>query len=277
MASKGEDCLTFRSRGSNIELMHQKGGSFMFKKVFGTILLVVFMFPIAALALDYSADIMNVEVIGKEKETTKAKGYFSKDKWRSEAETDEGEKAITIFRLDKEVLWILMPEQKMYMEQKIPMEKFIEAASQAMKELEEEKKIKVYRKIVGKEKISGILCNKHKITVKDFSEKKTRTYTMYQWISVKHKELIMKTAFEGGSYTQLKNVKFKKQPASLFEIPKGYKKFTMDQMMRMDVEEGEEVGEEVEEEVEEEDVVEEQIKEQIKEEFKMEMPIELPF
>jgi len=241
----------------------------MFKNIFTAVLLVCFSLSVAAQALDYSADIVNVSIVGKEKEVTQGKGYFSKDKWRSEVETDEGEKAITIFRYDKEVLWILMPEQKMYMEQKIPMEKLIEATSQAMKELEKEKKIRVYRKAVGKEEISGILCDKYKITVKDFSEKKTRTYTMYQWVSVKHKELTMKTAFEDGSYTQMKNVIFKKQAADLFEIPKGYKKYAMDQMMRMDVEE--------EEETEGEEEGQEMLKEQIKEEFKMEMPIKMPF
>ena len=158
----------------------------------------------------------------------------------------------------------------MYMEQKIPMEKIIEALSERMKELEKEKQIKVYRKKVGSEKISGILCDKYKITTKDLSEKEPKTYTMYQWISRKHSELIMKTAFEDGSYTLLKNVKFGKQPAYLFEIPKGYKKFAMEQMMYMDVEEEE--GE-----VEEEGGADEELREQIKEEFKMEMPIELPF
>ena len=40
----------------------------------------------------------------------------------------------------------------------------------------------------------------------------------------------MKTLFEDGSYTLVKDIKFKKQPAHLFEIPEGYKKFSMRQM-----------------------------------------------
>lgn len=250
----------------------------MCKRILSMVLFLVFLLSVAASALDYSADIINVSIVGEEEEVVKGKGYFSKDKWRSEVETDEGEKAITIFRYDKEVMWVLMPEEKMYMEQKIPMEKIVEALSERMKELQEEKKIKVYRKVVGKEKISGILCNKIKITTKDLTEKKPRTYTMYQWISVKHRELIMKTAFEDGSYTQLKNVNFKKQPAYLFEVPKGYKKYSMEGFMIRGVEEEEveeeerEEGERIKEEVEEE---EEEIK---REEMpRIEIPFDLPF
>lgn len=250
----------------------------MFKKILSIVLFGVFLLSVTASALDYSADIINVTIDGKEKDVSKGKGYFSKDKWRSEAETDEGEKAITIFRYDKEVMWILMPEEKMYMEQKIPMEKIIEALSERMKELQEEKKIKVYRKVVGKEKISGILCNKVKITTKDLTEKKPQTYSMYQWISVKHKELIMKTAFEDGAYTQLENVEFKEQPAYLFEVPKGYKKYSMEGFMIKGVEEEEVEEEEIEEGERIKEEVEEEEEEMKREEMpKIEIPFDLPF
>ena len=244
----------------------------MFKKIVSLFMFSVFLLSVSALALDYSAESIDVKMIGKEKEVTKGKAYVTKNKWRAEAEDEEGEKSITIFRYDKEVLWILIPAEKKYMEQKLSMEQIIAAATELGKELEKkEYDLKVWKKIVGSEKVSGILCDKYKITTKYTYDKKTYTNTMYQWISRRYKELGMKTVFEDGSYSYLKNVKIGKQPAYLFEIPKGYEKMKMGGFMIM------EEREEVEEEEEEGYGVEEELKDEIQEQFKPEIPIQLPF
>ncbi|KPJ68891.1 hypothetical protein AMJ44_05245 [candidate division WOR-1 bacterium DG_54_3] len=245
----------------------------MFRKIVGLFVLSVFVLSVSALALDFSADSVNVQMVGKEKEVTRGKAYVTKDKLRAEGEDEEGEKSIIIFRYDKKVLWILIPEEKKYMEQKLSTEQLIAAMAEIEKELKQKVKteFKVEKKLLGTEKISGILCNKYKITTKIIEDGKTKwEYTIYQWISTKYKDLIMKTEEEDGSYNYLKNVKFAKQPAYLFERPKGYAKIEMG-VIRF----GEEAEEEEEVEKEEERV-EEEIKEEFKEELKEELMPELP-
>ncbi|MEE8637624.1 MAG: DUF4412 domain-containing protein [Candidatus Margulisiibacteriota bacterium] len=253
----------------------------MFRKMLSMVLFGIFLLSVSALALDYSAESVNVQIIGKEKEVIKGKAYVTKDKWRAETFTDEGEKTIAIFRYDKEVMWILIPAEKKYMEQNLSREQIIAAATELGKRLKEKIKaeFKFEKELLGAEKVSGILCNKYKTTTKIIEDGKTTwEYIVYHWVSRKYKELIMKTAFEDGSYNYLKNVKFGKQPAYLFEIPKGYTEMKMGVIRFGEEAEGEaeeeeiEEGERIKEEVEEE---EEEIK---REEMpKIEIPFDLPF
>ena len=98
---------------------------------------------------DYSAEehieFENGEMVGKV--------YYSGQKQRKEMET-EGSTMITINRLDKKVVWMLMPESKTYMESKI---------TDAKKDDKDEKMdAKIENETLGEETINGIKTTKRK-------------------------------------------------------------------------------------------------------------------
>lgn len=164
-----------------------------------------------AVTKEFSAD--NISKAGGV--TSSSKFYFGKDKWRMETEA-MGVKSITIVRSDKNVMWILMPQTKMYMERELSQEQMVGKAQKLPGEIE--------RKKIGTEKVSGIVCDKYEIVYK--LEGAAETTVVYQWLSKDN--IPMKTASPDGSwYSVNKNIKIGKQPASLFELPSGYKKFKM--------------------------------------------------
>lgn len=147
--------------------------------------------------------------------TIRAKIYFAGDKWRMEAK-HAGEKAITVVRADKNVMWMLMPGQKMYMEFKLEADQLLGKTDKMPGEIE--------RKKVGSEKINDILCDKYKVTYKLTDTAKSTS--AYMWIS-KDKIPVKSAAVDGSWSSEYKNIKKGRQPASLFELPAGYKKFEM--------------------------------------------------
>jgi len=163
---------------------------------------------------DYSADSV-VKMGGR---TLQGKIYFAGDKWRTEYMA-YGKKAVSIVRTDKNVVWNLMPGQKTYMEVKLE--------PQQVRGMTEKMPGEIERKKVGKENVSGIMCDKYKVTFK-ISEK-SQPSSFYQWLS-SDKIPVKSSAVDGSWYTLLKNIKKGKQPASLFELPAGYKKFEMPKM-----------------------------------------------
>jgi hypothetical protein len=164
-----------------------------------------------AVTKEFSAD--NITKAGGM--THSSKFYFGKDKWRMDSEA-LGVKSITIARLDKNVVWILMPQTKMYMEQELKDEELVGKVNKLPGEVE--------RKKVGTEKIDGVLCDKYKIVYKP--EGAAGKAVVYQWISKDN--IPVKAAAPDGSWSSVyKNIKIGKQPASLFELPAGYNKFKM--------------------------------------------------
>lgn len=170
-----------------------------------------------AVTKEYSAD----SVVKAGGRTLSGKMYFGENKWRTEY-TQYGKKMISIIRADKGIMWILMPGQKTYMEQKV--------GAKELQGMTEKMPGEIERKKVGKEKVSGILCDKYKITFK--ITERAKPSTLYQWLS-SDKIPVKSAAADGSWYTQLKNIKRGKQPASLFELPAGYKKFVMPKIPKM--------------------------------------------
>jgi len=162
---------------------------------------------------DFSANL--VSRVGGRTQNGSGKIYFSKDKWRMDI-TAYGQKSISIVRADKNVMWLLMPKEKMYMERKLEPDQLVGMSKKLPGEVE--------RKKVGSEKVSGLACDKYKITYKLTGGKATDV--VYQWIS-KDGIPVKSAAPDGSWYTMYRNIKVGKQPASLFELPAGYTKFEM--------------------------------------------------
>lgn len=163
---------------------------------------------------EFSAD----NIMGAGGKTIKAKIYFSKDKWRMESNVG-GHQSVNIVRLDKKVMWMLIPAQNMYMENQLSDEQMRGRTHKIPGEIE--------RKKVGTEIVSGIKCDKYKISYKP--EGGSKVTVVYQWLSAD--VIPVKTeAADGSWYSIYKNIKRGPQKASLFEIPAGYKKFSMPKM-----------------------------------------------
>ncbi len=80
------------------------------------IVALIFLFGGIAFAQDFSADMVSTTKSG----VVTGKIFVTKEKTRMEMP-----QAITITRMDKNVVWILMPDQKMYMEQSLKPENVV--------------------------------------------------------------------------------------------------------------------------------------------------------
>ncbi len=167
--------------------------------------------PEAVLAADFSAD----QVITSNGKTMKGKIYFASDRWRSEMSGSEGIHPVTIGRMDKKVMWMLIPDRKAYMEMSLRPDKVPQTEEKLDKE--------VSRKKIGSETIDGHPCDKYEVTVTSNG----RTDRMFQWVATDIHFPIKTASADGKTVTEYKNVKMGKPADSLFETPKGYRRMAM--------------------------------------------------
>lgn len=139
--------------------------------------------------------------------------YFQDgNKIRVEMKLPEGQ-SISIMRMDKQVIWILLPAQSMYMEQQLTQDQ-VEKYQPGTNFMSKAKK-------VGQEKVLGYNCD-----IYQYVEGKT---TSLSSIAV-GKGILLKskvTSPKGNVTIEATAIKEGIQPASLFELPAGYKKFSM--------------------------------------------------
>jgi hypothetical protein len=179
----------------------------MKKSVFALSALFAVSLAATVFAQEFSADM----VMTQKGVTTSAKVFMSGQKSRMEAPG-----SISISRMDKKVMWILMPEQKMYMEQAFDPSKMMVSSGKIEGELE--------RTPLGKDTVDGRVTDKYKVTY----EIQGMRNEMYQWIE-SGSNFPLKTASLDDSWSaEYRNIKTGPQPDSLFEVPAGYKKFSMD-------------------------------------------------
>ncbi|MHB1457444.1 MAG: DUF4412 domain-containing protein [Armatimonadota bacterium] len=170
-----------------------------------------------AMAAEYSADVkQSMPGLDGKSMNMNAKIYVKGQMERRESTTPMG-KMISITRRDKGVMWMLMPAQKSYMEQKLGnVNPKADPIASVLKMMPNYKK-------VGTAKIAGFMCDKY--TFKDTERKTSGT----AWISPQLKAQVkmdMKSSRGNMTYA-LTNIKMGTQPNSLFNIPKGYKKMQM--------------------------------------------------
>lgn len=179
----------------------------MKKSVFAISALFAVSLAATVFAQEFSADM----VMTQQGVTTNAKVFMSGEKSRMETSG-----SISISRMDKKVMWILMPEQKMYMEQAFDPGKMMVSSGKVEGELE--------RTPLGKDTVDGRVAEKYKVT---YEIQGTRN-EMYQWIEG-GSNFPLKTASLDGSWSaEYRNINTGPQPDSLFEVPDGYKKFSAD-------------------------------------------------
>jgi outer membrane lipoprotein-sorting protein len=167
-----------------------------------------------ALAEDFSADMIS----RAQGAVSQGKVFITNDKARMEFPG-----GITITRMDKKVAWILMPEQKMYMEQ--PLEPTQAPSGSGKVEGETE------RKLIGKEMVDGKMADKYQV----FYNVSGNKGSMFIWL-VPGLNMPVKTAAIDNSWSmEYRNIRTDKQPDALFEIPAGYQKFSYNMPSMQDV------------------------------------------
>lgn len=170
------------------------------------VVISIFLFGGIAVAQDFSADMVSTTKAG----VSTGKIFVAKEKTRMETL-----QTIIITRIDKNVVWILMPAQRMYMEQPLKPENVVATTDKMPGEIE--------RKLVGKETVGGKRTDKYRIVYTAADKKET----IFQWITADSGLPIKSAAVDGRWTIEYKNLKTGKQPDSLFEIPTGYQKFSL--------------------------------------------------
>ncbi|MBW2245809.1 MAG: DUF4412 domain-containing protein [Deltaproteobacteria bacterium] len=190
---------------------------------FGLIMIILFVavlsLSVSSNAAEFSADMINTSPMGN----IEGKMFFKEGNFRQEMMMG-GQKQITIFRKDKEVVWVLMPAQMMYMEMQA-------GSQQNMAPVDPDQIDKLGgKKYLGKEKVNGYMCSKYRYTFHDKS-----SGTAIYWISDKLQFPIkMQTQGTSGSMSmEYRNIQEKTVPASLFNIPGGFHKMSMPMMPGM--------------------------------------------
>ncbi|MEJ2658965.1 MAG: DUF4412 domain-containing protein [Desulfobacterales bacterium] len=192
----------------------------MMKKIMSRVGLVGFVILITLLILqppgnaeDFSADMVMTSSMG----TMKGKVFFKDGNFRQEMAVAGGQQ-ITIYRKDQNLVRILMPQQKMYMEMPA-------GSKQAMVPVNPDEIAKMgKKKYLGKEKINGYVCSKYQYTPQNGSIDNA-TY----WIADKLK-FPVKIEMDGPSghmVMEYRNISEKTISGNLFTVPSGYQKMSM--------------------------------------------------
>ncbi len=174
-------------------------------KVLSVLGVVVFGAAVCAGAQEFSADMVSREG----KETVTARIVAAGDKIRVEMP-----ESTMIIRRDKNLMWVLMPAGKTYMEQPINMAQ----APKATREFDGE----IERVAMGIETVDGQPAEKFKVTYLENGKK----VSVYQWLRAGEFPVKVE-AIDGSWSTEFKNLKTGIQAAGLFEPPAGYEKFAM--------------------------------------------------
>jgi outer membrane lipoprotein-sorting protein len=177
-------------------------------KRFFAVLFCMAIFSSAALAGEFSADtIMTYKGSGK----TTGKVYYKADRFRMDMNAPS--EMIVITRMDKKVVWNIVPAEKMYMEMPFNLKNRLRVEKKYEGEID--------RKQVGSETIDGHPAKKYLITYKSGKG----TNQVYQWMATDINFPVKTEAVDGSWSQEFRNIKDGPQPDSLFEVPAGYKKF----------------------------------------------------
>lgn len=173
-------------------------------------LLLVGTAPAAQSLPDFSAVIVTHhsgrEMLGKV--------YVKGDKARWEMATPMGQ-TTAIVRRDKQVMWMLMPGQKAYMEMPLSHEVFDNNLNVLKKS--------VTKKLLGTETINGEETEKYEVLA-NFGGQQIKSYA---WIS-KKLGLPLRVETPDKSYVQeYKDIRLGEVDDGLFEIPAGFQKLAM--------------------------------------------------
>lgn len=117
---------------------------------------------------------------------------------------------ITIARIDKNLIWLVMPKGQMYIKMPLQFQNIFIGTDSIKGELE--------RKFVGVEKVNGQKTNKYRIIY----QMDDKVYTAFLWMLPVVNIPVKKAAEDGSWVIKYTGIYVGKQPDDLFEIPDGY-------------------------------------------------------
>jgi hypothetical protein len=170
-------------------------------RVAAVVTLFIAVMAIACYAEDFSADMVTSSPQG----SFQAKIFVSGEKSRMEMQG-----AITISRMDKKAIWMLMPREKMYLEQPFDPKRVMSMHGKVSGEVE--------RIDEGSEMVDGRMTKKYRVTVVSQGARES----VFQWIDESVSIPVKTAAVDGSWSSDLKNIKTGHQKRALFEIPEGY-------------------------------------------------------
>lgn len=148
--------------------------------------------------------------------TLKEKIYYAPGMVRKELEVPHG-KQIEITRLDKKVAWLLMTEEHLYLEQALVAGDEGTPAGMSFEQT-----------AVVEEPVNGIPTTKYKAVA---TQPDGRALSGYVWSTKEGITVKMDLVSDGTPAThlvmELKNLQIGKQAPNLFEIPSGYRRFSL--------------------------------------------------
>jgi len=174
--------------------------------------------------VEYSGDLVMETQAG----TVTGKQYYGLNGKIRQEMTAQGMTSIMISRQDKKVAWILMPDQKMYMESSLE-ESAKKSGTTNVNDCD------VDMTAQGDETVNGVKATKYKVSM---SCPDKANYDGNMWVT-KEGIMVKMDAVAGQGSQQmrikmdLKNLKIGTQDAGLFEIPAGYQKFSMGDISSM--------------------------------------------
>lgn len=154
----------------------------------------------------YSAD---MQMLNNHKVFDSGKFYIGKNAARLELTKS---KQTQIQRYDKDVVWILIPSNKTYMEMQLQYNALVNYKPAGFKE-----------EYVGEESLDGHPCKKYQISGKFMGKNVSSTI----WKAQDLGGTVIKSIDKKGDGIEVKNIQKGTQPASLFEPPAGYSKMTL--------------------------------------------------
>jgi hypothetical protein len=168
--------------------------------------------------VDYSAD----TVMETADVAIRGKLYAAPNKERREY-AEGGQNMAMIMRADKKLAWMLMPEEKMYME--------FDMSKQTRSD--DLSGWKIEQTVVGPETIDGIKTTKSKVVM---TGPKGEKMAGFWWLTkeniiVKMDAISVDQGRKDRFKIENKNIKIGKQDPMLFEVPAGYAKMDMGKMM----------------------------------------------
>lgn len=144
-----------------------------------------------------------------------SKMYIKADKFRADV---QDQSRYHIFRQDRNVLWIVLPESKAYME--------IRCRPERNAIVEEKVVGEVSRRIVGTEIVDGRPTVKYEITYEDDN----RIKKIFQWMATDINFPVKISAVDGSWSNEYKNIRIGPISDALFEIPAGFEKVAVPEM-----------------------------------------------
>ncbi|MGA7146599.1 MAG: DUF4412 domain-containing protein [Desulfobacterales bacterium] len=161
----------------------------------------------------FTADQVMIDAKGQVRHEGKI--YMMPNKMRVEGASPDGKFSLVwIYRRDKNIIWYLNPEKKLYMKKPFNEKEMERTAKQFVDSKNE--------KVLGTEYINGYECTKKEAetTVNYMGYK--RTSKTIAWIS-KKLDMPIRTQSQDGSIMELRNIKERSTSAKYFEAPNDYK------------------------------------------------------